>query len=161
MTTIGTKTGKAAIDMKPSKKAYDIIKKWESLKLKAYLDPIGIPTIGWGTIQYENGTKVKIGEVLTEKRAEELLEYEGEKKAVEINKLLKKELNQNQYDAILSFTYNVGSGNLGKSTLLKKINISPCDASIKSEFMKWIYAGGQKLKGLENRRKEEAALYFS
>lgn len=163
MTTLGTKTGKLAIPtyMKPSKKALDIIKKWESMRLNAYLDPIGIPTIGYGTIKYENGAKVKMGEKVTQKRADELLDFEAGKKAREINKLLKKELNQNQYDAILSFSYNVGTGALGKSTLLKKINVSPCDPTIKGEFMKWIYAGGQKFSGLENRRKEEAALYFS
>ena len=75
--------------------------------------------------------------------------------------LVRKPITQNQFDALVSFTYNLGATNLSKSTLLKKVNKNPNDKSIASEFMKWNRAGGKVLNGLTKRRKDEAALYFS
>ena len=70
------------------------------------------------------------------------------------------DINQNQFDALVSFAYNLGPANLKVSTLLKKINANPEDESIKLEFMKWVKAGGKTLKGLVRRREAEAQLYF-
>ena len=146
--------------MKPSKKAIDIIKKYEGLYLNAYLCPASVPTIGYGTIRYPDGKAVKLGEKITMKRAEELLTWEVEKIAGQIPAL---NVNQNQYDALVSFTYNLGIGNLLKSTLFKKVKANPDDPTIKDEFMKWTKArvkGELKtLKGLVRRRIDEYNLY--
>jgi lysozyme len=146
--------------MKPSKNAIDLIKKYEGLYLNAYLCPASIPTIGYGTIRYPDGKGVKLGEKVTMKRAEELLIWEVEKIATQIPAL---KINQNQYDSLVSFTYNLGIGNLSKSTLLKKIKANPDDPTIKDEFLKWTKArvNGQltTLKGLVRRRTEEYELY--
>jgi lysozyme len=151
-----------------SKNGINLIKEFEGLFLKAYLDPIKIPTIGYGTIMYENGVKVKIGDVITNERAEELLFFEVNQKVCSITDLIKGiTLNQNQIDSLSCFAYNVGCGALEGSTLLKKVKINPKDPSIRDEFMKWNKARDPKTKqliplaGLTRRRKAEADLYFS
>ena len=70
-------------------------------------------------------------------------------------------INQHQFDALLSFTYNVGTGNLARSTLLRKVKANPQEPSIRTEFSRWVYGGGKRLPGLVRRRKMEADLYFS
>lgn len=146
--------------MKPSQKAIDLIKKWEGLYLNAYLCPAKVPTIGYGTIRYPDGKPVRLGEKISMKRAEELLIWEVEKIATQIPSL---NVNQNQYDALVSFTYNLGIGALLKSTLYRKCKANADDPTIKDEFMKWTKAkvNGRLmiLKGLVKRRTEEAALY--
>lgn len=142
-------------------KGYDLIKKYEGCELKAYLCPAKIPTIGYGNTMYENGTKVKIGDQITQQRAEELLLHIGKYFETEIKKLVKVTLTDNQLGALLSFTYNLGVGNLRVSTLLKKINANPNDPAIKDEFLKWNKAGGKVLAGLTKRRQSESDLYFS
>ena len=146
--------------MKPSKQAIEIIKKYEGLFLNAYLCPASVPTIGYGTIRYPDGKPVKLGEKITLKKAEELLTWEVEKIATQIPKV---NVNQNQYDALVSFTYNLGIGNLLKSTLYRKCKANADDPTIKDEFMKWTKArvGGKLtvLKGLVRRRTEEYSLY--
>ena len=137
------------------------IKKHEGLRLHAYLDPVGIPTIGYGNTYYENGDKVKMGEFITIERAEQLLRFFIDKKfSPAIDSMVKPELNQSQFDALISFAYNVGLGALSNSTLLKKVNANPSDNSIRQEFLKWNKAGGQVWKGLTKRREEEADMYF-
>ncbi len=141
--------------MKTSNKGKDLIKKWESLRLAAYLCPAGVPTIGYG---HTKG--VKMGDTITESQADDMLSedliiYEGE-----VERLVSATLNQSQFDALVSFTYNIGGASLGSSTLLKKVNANPSDATIADEFKKWVYAGGVKLNGLVSRRAEESALYF-
>ena len=69
-------------------------------------------------------------------------------------------INQNQYDALVSFAYNLGVGALLKSTLFKKLKVNPNDPSIRTEFMRWVNAGGKRLTGLVRRREAEANLYF-
>lgn len=147
--------------MKPSKKCYELIKQFEGLSLKAYKDPIGIPTIGYGTIRYETGEPVRMGELISTERAEELLINDVAKFADKVNELAKTAINQNQFDALVSFCYNLGSGALKKSTLLRKVNKNPGDPSIEAEFMKWVNAGGKELPGLVKRRQAESDLYFS
>ena len=147
--------------MIPSKNCIDLVKKFEGLFLKSYYCPASIVTIGWGSTMYQDGRKIKMGDVITLAQAEELLMWELNKKTIALHGL---NLNQNQFDACLSFIYNLGIGAFNKSTLLKKIKVNPDDATIKDEFMKWNKArvNGQlvELKGLTNRRKFEVALYF-
>lgn len=147
--------------MIPSQKCFDLIKSFEGLRLKAYKDAVGIPTIGYGTTRYDNGEAVKIGQEITEDKANELLTYQVFNFASGVNNLVKSTVNQNQFDSLVSFSYNVGLGALKKSTLLKKVNINPTDPTIFDEFLKWNKGGGMVLPGLTSRRKKEATLYFS
>jgi lysozyme len=146
--------------MKPSLACYEIIKQFEGLRLNAYLDSVGIPTIGYGSTFYEDGTKVKMGDRITKERADSLFKLVVDTFAKNIDNRITAVLNQNQYDSLVSFTYNVGVGAFGKSTLLKKVNANPCDPSIRDEFLRWNKGGGRVLHGLTARRRKEADLYF-
>lgn len=147
--------------MKLGSKGLEFIKSFEGFYSKPYLDPIGIPTIGYGATYYPNKKKVTMKDKpLTEKEASDLLKEMMTNYENDVKRLVKRELNQNQFDALVSFTYNLGSTNLGKSTLLKKVNANPCDKTIKDEFLKWNKAGGKVLNGLTRRRNAEAELYF-
>lgn len=147
--------------MKLDTSGYKLIQKFEGLKLNAYQDSVGIWTIGYGNITYENGTKVKKGDKVTQQRAEELFKYFADRFAANIAPKVSVPLTQNQFNAIVSLAYNVGLGNFSSSTLLKKLNRCSSDPTIKNEFLKWANAGGKRLQGLVNRRTEEANLYFT
>jgi lysozyme len=142
-------------------KGIPIIRKFEGLKLRAYLCPADVWTIGYGNTFYENGSKVQEGEKITLDRADKLLFFVVTKFEAEVKKLVKSAINDNQLGALTSFAFNVGAGNLAKSTLLKKVNANPNDVTIRDEFMRWTKAGGKVLNGLVTRRKAEADLYFS
>jgi len=146
---------------KISKKGLDLIKKFEGLKLKPYLCSAGVPTIGYGNTLYENGKKVSLKDtIITEQRATELLSNSLKNLEQHVDSFCRDDINQNQFDALVSFAFNLGPYNL-KSTLLKKVNKNPNDPTIRDEFMRWTKAGGKVLKGLVERRKCEADLYFS
>ena len=138
-----------------------MIKMFEGYKAKSYLCPASIVTIGWGSTMYTDGSKIKLGDTINEQQAEQLLMWELKNKSISLHGL---NLNQNQFDSLLSFVYNLGIGAFSKSTLKKKILINPNDPAIKDEFMKWNKAtvGGKliELKGLTRRRTAEAELYF-
>ena len=145
-----------------NKACIDLIKHFEGLFLKPYLCPANVATIGYGTIRYPNGTKVRLTDApITEAKAMEYLMFEINQKARAIEPMLREDLTENQFAALISFAYNLGEGALRKSTLLKKVNENPLDAQIRNEFQKWIYADGRKLNGLLRRRNAEADLYFS
>jgi len=140
----------------------ELIKKYEGFKAKAYLCPAKVPTIGYGSTYYEDGTKVKLTDPpITQERATELLEALLVSYERSVDSYCVDTINQNQFDALCSFAYNCGVGNLKSSTLLKKINKNPNDPTIKDEFLKWNKGGGKVLSGLTKRRIEEAQLYFS
>lgn len=144
-----------------NKACIDLIKSFEGLFLKPYLCPASVATIGYGTIRYPNGTKVRITDApITEQQANQYLMFEIDQKAKSIDPMLREDLTGNQFGALISFAYNLGEGALRSSTLLKKVNANPLDAQIRSEFQKWIYADGKKLNGLLRRRNAEADLYF-
>jgi lysozyme len=146
---------------KASQKGIELIKKFEGLKLKAYKCPAGIPTIGYGNTYYPDGTKVKITDLpITKEKAEELLRFIVIPYEKAVDSFCRDDINQNQFDALVSLAYNIGVGNLQKSTLIKKVNINPNDLSIKTEFAKWNKAAGKVLLGLTKRRQEESNLYF-
>lgn len=144
--------------MKASQKGVDLIKSFEGLRLTSYLDSVQVWTIGYGSTMYENGSKIKIGDIINQAAAERLLMWEVNNKSVPIENLI---VNQNQFDALVCFAYNLGVGALLKSTLLKKVKANPNDVTIRDEFMKWVNAGGKPLAGLVKRRKKEAELYFT
>ncbi len=135
-----------------------IIKFYEGLKLRAYKCPAGVPTLGFGNTFYEDGKPVKMGDVITIEKANQLLENISYKFLQGMK--LPDGLTDNQQSALLSFAYNVGLGAWAKSTLRKKVLANPADPTIVKEFMKWDKAGGKVLKGLTTRRAAEAALYF-
>jgi lysozyme len=143
-----------------SNKLKELVKEFEGCKLKAYKCPAGIWTIGYGNTQYENGKAVKEGDIITLKRAEQLLEIILIKFIQQVGELVKSNINQNQKDALTDFAYNCGVGNLKTSTLLKKVNDDPKDKTIRAEFEKWTRANGKVLNGLVKRRNAEANLYF-
>ena len=148
--------------MTASDKCYSFIKNFEGCRLKAYNDGVGIMTIGYGSTMYPEGTRVKEGDVITQERAEFLIKWEVILKTKSIAVFLYNViLKQQQFDALISFAYNVGVGNFKKSTLLKKVKVNPADITIRDEFMKWNRAGGIVLNGLTKRRAAEADLYFS
>ena len=134
---------------------------FEGYKAKAYLCPANVVTIGFGSTMYTDGRKIKINDTINEDQANELLMWELKNKSIALHGL---NLNQNQFDSLLSFIYNLGIGAFTKSTLRKKVVANSNDATIKDEFMKWNKAtiGGQlvELKGLTRRRTAEAELYF-
>jgi lysozyme len=139
----------------------NLIKGFEGLRLSSYLCSANVPTIGYGSTRYPNGKKVILGEKLSsEKEAVQLLLATLDPFEAAVNKHLSN-LNQCQFDALVSFSYNVGTSAFIKSTLLKKAKVNPNDPSILDEFLKWNKAGGKVLQGLANRRREEAKLYFS
>lgn len=130
------------------------------MKLKAYKCPAGIWTIGAGNTFYEDGTRVKEGDVITEERAYQLLRNILKTFEQHVDNMTVDTISQRQFDALVSFCYNVGPANLKSSTLLKKVNANPNDSTIKDEFRKWSRAAGKVLKGLQRRREEELAHYF-
>ena len=146
--------------MKLNKAGADLIKSFEGLRLDAYLCSAGKPTVGFGSTFFEDGTPVKLGDKITKERADSLFEKVSDSFAAKVKGLIKSDINENQFSALVSFSFNVGIGNLKSSTLLKKVNANPMDASIRNEFLKWNRASGKVLAGLTRRREAEANLYF-
>jgi lysozyme len=146
--------------MKVNKLGIDMMHHFEGCKLQAYQCSAKVWTIGWGNTYYQDKRPVKQGDVITQAQANELFEMVMNEFAIEVRKALTKQLNENQFSALVCFAYNVGIGNLKKSTLLRKANINPNDETIAGEFAKWNKAGGKVLNGLTRRRLAEAELYF-
>jgi lysozyme len=135
-----------------------LIKEFEGCKLKAYLCPAKVPTIGYGNTFYANGAKVKMGDVITQQQADELLRLILPKYEAIVSKKVKVPLTQNQYNALVSHTFNTG----GSDTLFKLINEKAGIDTIKNWWItRYIQADGKTLKGLVLRRKAEYDLYIS
>lgn len=146
---------------KVNKAGIDLIKSFEGLFLKPYLDPIKIPTIGYGTIQYPDGKKVTMQDTpISEAKAVELLQWEVDLKAAAVEKMTKVPLNDNEFAALSSFSYNVGSSALEKSTLMKLLNAGTDRAAVADQFLRWDKAGGKQLAGLTRRRQAERSLFL-
>ena len=147
--------------MTPSKNCIDLIKKFEGFRSESYQDSVGVWTVGYGSTMWPDGKKVQPGQRMTIQEAEAVMTWELTRKGKEIlSGLPTTIINQNQYDALVSFAYNLGVGALLKSTLFKKLKVNPNDPSIRTEFMRWVNAGGKRLTGLVGRREAEANLYF-
>lgn len=147
--------------MIPSENCYNLIKKYEGFSSKPYKCPAGIPTIGYGSTFYLNGSKVTMKDTpISEEVALSILFSVVEDFSKKVEKLLKVNVNQNQFDALVDFSYNLGIGNFQKSTLLKLINNKDFIGASK-QFKKWNKSNGKVLNGLTNRRKEEEELFLS
>lgn len=140
---------------KTGRKGKNLIKLHEGLRLQAYVCPSGVLTIGYG-----HTSNVRSGQSISETEAEALLNADLAVAEGAVNDA-GLALNQNQFDALVSFVFNVGAGNFRGSTLLKKVKANPDDESIRAEFGRWINGSSGKLAGLVKRRADEADLYFS
>jgi len=146
--------------METSQAGLDLIKQYEGLRLKPYLCPKGVATIGYGSTFYDDGRKVTLKDAeITESRALELLANNLGKYEKAVNDYVKTTLTQNEFDALVSFTYNLGAGNLLSSTLLKKLNAGD-KAGAANQFEAWNKAGGKVFEGLVKRRAAEKALFL-
>lgn len=141
--------------MKISNQGIEFIKRHEGLILQAYLCPANVWTIGYG-----HTLGVKSGQVITPQQAEQYLREDLKGAERSVNTMVKVVINQNKFDALVSFVFNLGTGNFQSSTLLKRINGNPADTDIANQFERWVFAKGVKLPGLVKRRKEESDLYF-
>ena len=139
--------------MKVSQECIDLVKFFEGFEPKAYLCPANVWTIGYGRTK-----NVKEGDELTEPQAERDLFEELDEFAEQVLNTVKVDLEQNELDALTSWTYNLGVGNLQSSTLLKKLN-SGDKNSVPSEMVRWNKAAGKVLAGLTRRREAEAKLW--
>jgi lysozyme len=137
----------------------ELIRRWESLRLKAYLDTEGIPTIGYGTTS-ASGIPVKMGMVITKQQAEDFMHRTVDAiYGAAVRRYVKVPLRQSEYDVLCSFVYNVGSGAFQRSTLLRKLNRGEYGA-VPGELMKWTNSrSGNAKRGLTNRRRAEAAVW--
>lgn len=148
--------------MKLDKEGYNLITKFEGLSLKPYLCSAKIPTIGYGNTYYPDGKRVTLlDKEINKQYAFDIFKEVADRFAKRVDTLVTSNINQNQFNALVSFAYNVGTGNFASSTLLKKVNKNPNDLTIRNEFLRWNKAGGKVINGLTNRRNEEATVYFS
>jgi lysozyme len=146
--------------MKVNEEGYALIKKFEGCRLKAYKCPANVWTIGFGNTFYENGDRVKEGDVITQQRADELAKFIIDQFAVSITPFILKPLNENQFSACVSLAYNIGTGGFKRSSVFKKLNVNPNDVTIADSFRLWNKGGGKVLAGLVKRREAEIQLYL-
>ncbi|WLI75099.1 lysozyme [Kosakonia sp. H02] len=133
-----------------------LIKSFEGLRLEKYKDAVGKWTIGYGHLILPNESFPR---PITEAEAEALLRADLQMTERGVHKLVTVDLNQNQFDALVSFTFNLGAGNLQTSTLLKLLNQGQY-AQAADQFPRWNKAGGKVLAGLTRRREAERGLFL-
>lgn len=146
--------------MKTSKNGINLIKYFEGCRLKAYKCPANVWTIGIGHTGLVNGKPINADTTITELMAETLLAIDLQKFENCINTKVKRPLTQCQFDGLVSFVFNVGTGNFERSTMLKKLNLGYSIEEVAKEFDKWIYAKGKILNGLKKRREKEKELFL-
>ena len=144
--------------MKLSQNGYTFLANEEGVRLEAYKDIAGIWTIGYGNTYYEDGTRVKQGDKITKDRALSLFRIIVKQFEDAVNSTITQAINQNQFDALVSLSYNIGISAFKGSTVARRVNANPCDSTIRQAFEMWKNAGGKPI--LLNRRKREANLYF-
>ena len=135
-----------------------LIKQYEGLRLTTYKDAVGSPTIGYGHV--ENPIPPGGTRTITAEDAEQILREDLQRFEHDVNNMLTVEVTQNQFDALVSFAFNLGPANLKSSTLLRKVNSGDFNGAA-AEFPKWNHAGGQVLAGLTARRNAEKNLFLS
>lgn len=143
-----------------SEKGYAIIREFEGFKAEAYLDTGGVWTIGFGTIKYPNGQRVKKGDTCTREQAEQWLKNDCKWVDDCLDKYVTAKTTQNQFDALASFVYNIGETAFAKSTMLTLLNQNNFTAAA-NQFDRWVFDNGKRITGLANRRTKEKALFLS
>lgn len=146
--------------MQISENGINLIKQFEGCKLTAYQDIANVWTIGYGWTQQVDGKPVTAGMTITQQKADDLLKQGVVQYENGVNTLVKVQINQNQFDALVDFTYNLGVNALKGSTLLKKLNAGDY-AGAANEFPKWNKADGKEVAGLTRRREAEKSLFLS
>jgi lysozyme len=139
--------------MRTGPQGIELIRHFEGCRLDAYLCPAGVWTIGYG-----HTADVKEGDSIDQEAAEAFLIEDLEKFEQAVTRMVEVPLTQQQFDALVSWTFNLGAGNLAESTLLRKLNNYQY-AEVPEQMMRWVRAGGQVLDGLVRRRAAEAALF--
>ena len=142
--------------MQTSEKGLDLIRKYEGLQLAAYVCPGGKLTIGYG----HTGPDVTEGRRINVEEANALLEHDVQRFELAVNELVTVPMTQGMFDALISFSFNLGAGSLKSSTLLKKLNADDREAAA-DEFLKWNKAKGKVLAGLTARRESERELFLA
>ena len=145
--------------MSTSQNGINLISSFEGCELKAYLCPAKVWTIGFGTTVYPNGVKVKKGDSCTLEQAKQFKAHDLKRFEKTVNNLVKVPLTQNQFDALVSLTYNIGTGAFEESTLLKKLNTGDYQGAA-DQFTVWNKGGGKVLQGLVNRRAKEKEVFL-
>jgi len=139
--------------MRTGRDGVELIRHFEGCRFDAYLCPAGVWTIGYG-----HTADVKEGDSIDQEAAEAFLIEDLEKFEQAVMRLVEVPLTQQQFDALVSWTFNLGAGNLAESTLLRKLNNYQY-AEVPEQMMRWVRAGGQVLDGLVKRRAAEAAMF--
>ena len=148
--------------MKLNNSGYLIICEFEGFSAKPYLCSAKIPTIGYGNTYYTDGKRVTLlDKEITKVQAFEMFKTIADRFASVVSKLVTSPLNQNQFNALVSLAYNIGTGNFASSTILKKVNKNHNDITIALEFKKWNKVNKKEVAGLTRRRNYEANIYFS
>ena len=157
--TVADMLGLAIDQMVVSLFGVDLICGFEGKRLNAYDDGVGVWTIGFGTTVYPNGIKVKKGDTCTEAQAKDYMAHDLKKFESAVNNAVKIPLNQNQFDALVSLAYNIGTDAFSKSTLVKKLNANDIRGAA-DQFDVWVNAGGKRMQGLVNRRAKEKEVFL-
>lgn len=148
------------MSMETSEKGVKFIGNEEGCVLHPYLDSVKKPTIGYGSTYWEDGTPVKMSDrPITMERAAKLFRTTLKRYEGQVNKSITRPVNQNQFDALVSLCYNIGTNGFSGATVVKKVNANPADPAIKTWIEAWRNAGGKPI--LLGRRQREVKLYFS
>lgn len=148
--------------MKLNNAGYLLITEFEGFSAKPYLCSAKIPTIGFGSTYYSDNKRVTmLDKEITRVQAFEMFKTIADRFADKVNKLVTSPLNQNQFNALVSLAYNIGTGNFASSTILKKVNKNHNDTTIELEFKKWNKVNKKEVAGLTKRRLYESKVYFS
>lgn len=142
--------------MKISQRCVDLVKRWEGCKLKAYQDVVGVWTIGYGS----TGPDIKEGLEWTYLQAEERLKKDLQRFEDAVNQCVKTSVTQNEFDALVSWCYNVGPTAVKNSTLIKMLNAGVPRKDVADQLLRWDKAGGRQVFGLTNRRRAERDLFL-
>ena len=146
--------------MRMTPEGLDLIKRFEGFRASAYRDAVGVLTIGYGHTSMAGAPIVRVSDVITEAEGAGILARDVEAVAAGVAKVLRREISPAQFSALLSFAYNVGLGNFGKSSVLKAVNAGDFEA-VPRRLQLWVKAGGRVLPGLVKRRAAEAILFAS
>ena len=148
--------------MKLNNAGYLLITEFEGFSSKPYLCSAKVPTIGYGSTFYADGSKVTMNDKpISKYLAFEMFKTIADKFTIGVLKCVKKEINQNMLNSLVSLSYNIGISSFMNSTLLKKVNANPNDKTIFTEFCKWNKVGKKEIAGLTKRRNKEAVNYFT
>jgi len=145
--------------MKTSANGRHFIEQWEGLFLHTYNDGVGVLTIGYGHTTAAGPPQVHYGMTITQPQADEILAADLASVEADVNRLVKVPINQNQFDALVSFTFNCGAGALARSNVLHAVNAGHF-AQVPDALMAWTHGGGHVMLGLVRRRKAEGALFL-